>query len=244
MHQHEPAIDRAVGEHGPVGGDPGNAQARPEFVAQVLGQRHRQILGYDGVLGGGAEGPVGLGAVHPHPPTDPACVDTVAHRVDDTGRVTVRDHPGIGHGRAEPATPFLGVAGIDTRHGHPDADLAGTGLRIGQFTDPKHLDSGTLSLVPGRKHGQPSLAPPAPSARPGRSSVRVPADRRLIDRQRQQLLARGADLNRRVHGGAYGKSSKTTPRWSAWRNEDSDGSRQSERPTTWKPSGPRPTLPC
>ena len=66
------AVDRAVGEDRAVGGDAGDAQARAELVADVVGQGDGLVVGYDGVLGGGAEGPVGLGAVDPHPLPDPA----------------------------------------------------------------------------------------------------------------------------------------------------------------------------
>lgn len=66
MDENDPAVDRAVGEHGAVG-DAGDAQARAELVAEVVGESCSPLIGYDGVLGGGAEGPVGLGAVDPHP---------------------------------------------------------------------------------------------------------------------------------------------------------------------------------
>jgi hypothetical protein len=60
----------------------------------VVGQRDGEVAGDDGVLGGGTEGAVGLGAVHPHALPDAARVDAVADGVDDAGGVAVRDHPG------------------------------------------------------------------------------------------------------------------------------------------------------
>jgi hypothetical protein len=58
VHQHELAVHRTVGEHGAVGGDARDAQGCAELVAEVVGQRDGQACGYDGVLGGRAEGPV------------------------------------------------------------------------------------------------------------------------------------------------------------------------------------------
>lgn len=49
MDQHQLAVDRAVGEHGAMGGDAGDAQRRAEFVAEVVGQRDSQADRYDRV---------------------------------------------------------------------------------------------------------------------------------------------------------------------------------------------------
>lgn len=135
VHQNQSTVDRAVREDGAVGGDPGDAQARAEFVVEVVGQGDGLVVGHDGVLGGGAEGAVGLGPVHPHPLPHAPGVDSIAHGVDDSGRVAVRDHPRVRHGRTEPAAPLLGVAGVDARDGDADADLAGARGGVGQFTD-------------------------------------------------------------------------------------------------------------
>ncbi len=155
--QNQSAVDRAVGEDGAVGGDAGDAEARPQLVTEVVGQRCGLVVGYDGVLGGGAEGAVGLGAVYPDPLSDAVDVDLGAHGVDDSGGVAVRDHPREGHGRAEPAAPFLGVAGVDARDGDADADLAGAGDGIREFADVQDIGGGSLVVVPGSKHGGTSV---------------------------------------------------------------------------------------
>lgn len=155
--QDQLAADRAVGEDGAVGGDAGDAEARAQLVTEVVGQECGLVVGYDGVLGGGAEGAVGLGAVYPDPLSHAVDVDPVAHRVDDSRGVAVRDHPREGHGRAEPAAPFLGVAGVDARDGDADADLAGAGDGIREFTDVQDIGGGALVVVPGSKHGGTSV---------------------------------------------------------------------------------------
>ncbi len=137
--QHQFAVDGAVGEDGAVRGDAGDAQARAEVVGQVVGQWDGEVAGDDGVLGGGAEGAVGLGAVHPHARPDVARVDAVANGVDDAGGVGVRDHPRIGHGRADPAATLLGVAGIGAGDGDADTDLTGAGGGVGQLTELEHF---------------------------------------------------------------------------------------------------------
>ncbi len=64
----------------------------------------------------------------------------------------MRDHAGVGHRRAEPAAPLLGVTGVDARDGHADAYLAGAGLGVGQFADVQHVVGRALCVVPGSKH--------------------------------------------------------------------------------------------
>jgi hypothetical protein len=44
--EHELPVDRAVGEDGAVGGDPGDAEARAEVVAEVVGQGDGLVVGY------------------------------------------------------------------------------------------------------------------------------------------------------------------------------------------------------
>jgi hypothetical protein len=91
------SVDRAVGEHGPVSGDPGDPEASAELIGEVVGKQDGQIGGYDGVLGSGAERPIRLGPIHPHPLADPAMINVGADCVDDTGGIAVRDHTWIRH---------------------------------------------------------------------------------------------------------------------------------------------------
>ena len=109
---------------------PGMPRLAPSSSLTWSGSGTARSAGYDGVLGGGPEGPVGLGAVDPHPLSDAALVDALADGVDDAGRVAVRDHPRVGHRGAEPAAPLLGVAGVDTGEAHPNADLARAGVGV------------------------------------------------------------------------------------------------------------------
>jgi hypothetical protein len=129
------AVDGAVGEHGAVRGDPGDAQAGAEFIAEVAGQGHGQVVGDDGVPGGGSEGPVGLRAVDPHALPQPGLVDSGADGVDDADPVAVRDHPREGHRGAEPAAPLLGITGVNPGNAHPDADLPRAGIRDRELAD-------------------------------------------------------------------------------------------------------------
>ena len=69
---------------------PGNAQSRSNVVAEFVWRRHRQAFGDHGELGGGTEGPVGLRTADPHPLSDTALVDCVAHLVDDTRGARMR----------------------------------------------------------------------------------------------------------------------------------------------------------
>lgn len=43
--QDQLAVDRAVGEDGAVGGDAGDAEARPQLVTQMIWQRYGLVVG-------------------------------------------------------------------------------------------------------------------------------------------------------------------------------------------------------
>ena len=131
---------------------PGMPRLAPSSSLRWPGQGHGQVAGDDSALGGGPEGPVGLRAVDPHALPEPAVIDTDANGVDDAGRVAVRDHPREGHRGTEPAAPLLGIARVDTRNAHPNADLARAGIGVPKLADLEHLSGGTLPLIPGRKH--------------------------------------------------------------------------------------------
>jgi hypothetical protein len=90
MHEQRLTADWPVTEDGAVGGDTGNAQSRSNVVAEFVWRRHRQAFGDHGELGGGTEGPVGLRTADPHPLSDTALVDCVAHLVDDTRGARMR----------------------------------------------------------------------------------------------------------------------------------------------------------
>lgn len=121
---------------------------------QMARKGNVQFGGYDGVLRGDTESPVGLGRVDPHALPDTADVDTVADSVDNAGGVAVRDHPRVEHRRAGPAAPLLGVARVDSGDGDTDAHITGAGDQIGQLAHVQHLGGGALLVVPGRKHMQ------------------------------------------------------------------------------------------
>jgi hypothetical protein len=78
VHQDGLAGDGAVGENGPVRGDPRDAQARTGLVAHLIRQVHRLPFRDVGQLRRGPGRPVGLGTVHPYPAADPGRVRAFA----------------------------------------------------------------------------------------------------------------------------------------------------------------------
>ena len=74
------AVDGTVDEDGAVGGDAGDAEAGAELVGHAVGEADGEEVGTTMKLGGGAEGTVGLGAVHPYPLSDADRLDAVADR--------------------------------------------------------------------------------------------------------------------------------------------------------------------
>jgi hypothetical protein len=140
-----------------VSSDAGDAEAGADPVVDLVGQIHCQLVGDDGVMGGGAEGPVGLGAVDPHPLPHPGRVDAGSDLVDHSGSVAVRDHPRVRHGGAEPASAFLRVTWVDAGVPEPDPYLTRPGLGIGQVPDLQHIGGGALLVVPDGARGRPLL---------------------------------------------------------------------------------------
>src|SRR3954468_22584055 len=61
---------------------PGMPRLAPSSSLRWSGGGGGLVVGYDGVLGGGAEGAVGLGAVYPDPLSDAVDVGSGAHGVD------------------------------------------------------------------------------------------------------------------------------------------------------------------
>ena len=162
------AFDRPVAEDGAMGGDAGNAQTRAHLVADVVGERDRLVGGHHGELRGGAEGPVGLGAVDPDALSGPGRVDAVADRVDDARPVAVRDHPRIRHPVADPVAALLRVPGVDARDSDADANLARSRLGVGHLADLQHLRRRARPLVPSCEHpphARPPLRHPAGRSR-------------------------------------------------------------------------------
>ncbi|SFG39758.1 hypothetical protein SAMN02787118_1203 [Streptomyces mirabilis] len=111
----------------------------------------------------------------------------------------------------------------------------GNGVRKGATgTDGRGAAAGAAatssSLTPTRASITRSSASP--------TSVRVTARRRrrVLDRQRQQLLARRADLDTRVHLGPYTNEAKSTLASLAWGNERGRGQQLTSR-TPLRPSG-------
>jgi hypothetical protein len=69
-------------------GNSRNTETRAGLVGDVIGKCNRLPLRHTRQLGGGAERPVGLGAVRPDPLPDPAIIHTIPDRVDYAGAVT------------------------------------------------------------------------------------------------------------------------------------------------------------
>ena len=152
VHQNRFAGDRAVAEHGPVSRDPRNSQARAHLVGDFIDERNGLQVGHAGQLRGGAEWPVRLCAIGPHPLPDPAAVHAVADGVDHAGTVAVRDDPRETHRISKPAGALLRIAGIDAGEANPYPDFARARFGSRQLPDLQHLCRGTLSVVPGRQH--------------------------------------------------------------------------------------------
>lgn len=159
MNEDRRALDRSVAEDSAVGGDPRDAKARSDLVRDAIGQLDGVILGHDGELRGGAEGPIGLGAVDPDALSDAAPGDAVADRVDDARAITVRDHTRVRHPVANPVAALLRITRIDARNRNPDPYLTRARLRIRHLADFEHVRSGSRSFVPSREHPR-HLRPP------------------------------------------------------------------------------------
>ena len=147
-----------------MGGDPWDPETRANFIGDVVRKVHGLVSGDNRQLRSGAERPIGLGAVHPHPPADAGRVDLCADRLDHPGPVTVWDHPRGRHGRAEPAPALLGVARIDAGESNPHADVPWTWLRVGQFPQLKDVGCRPLPVIPSRLHSFPCPLDPTDSA--------------------------------------------------------------------------------
>ena len=155
VHQDRQAVDRPVGEDGPVGGDPRDPQAGADVIADAVGQADSLPGGNDRQLRRGAERPVGLGTEHPHALAGSARVDALACRLDHPGPVTVRDDPGERHLRPQPAAALLRVARVDPGAGDPDPDLTRARLSRGHLADLEHLAGRSLPFVPDCAHPNP-----------------------------------------------------------------------------------------
>ena len=152
MHQHCGVVDGSVAEDSAVRGDPGDAETGADLVGYLVGQVNGKLLRHDGVLGSGAERAVGLGAVHPDTLPDAVPADAVTDGVDGAGAVAVRDDARVRHRGAEPAAALLRVAGVHAGEPHPDADLPGSRLGVGELADLQDVGRGALPLVPGCAH--------------------------------------------------------------------------------------------
>jgi hypothetical protein len=69
----------------------------------------------------------------PHALADPVFGDLLAHCIDDTHAVAVRNDPWKGQHGAANAGARLDVRGIDARPLDAHAHLAGRGVRVGQL---------------------------------------------------------------------------------------------------------------
>jgi hypothetical protein len=132
-----------------VSGDPRYAQAGPELVGDVVGKPGSETGWNDYVLGGGAEGPIGLRTVNPHSLSQAALIDPVSDFVDRAGGVAVRNDERIRHRRAEPTVPFLRVARIHARKPHANPNLTGAGMRVLPLPHMQDIVGGTLTGIPG-----------------------------------------------------------------------------------------------
>src|ERR1700757_1200708 len=94
-------------------GAAGKPETSTHLVVDFIRKRNRLRLRHTRELRRGAERPVGLGAVGPHPLPDPTAVHALPDGVDHTRTVTVRDDPRVAHRGALPAGALLGVAWVD-----------------------------------------------------------------------------------------------------------------------------------
>ena len=124
-----------------------NAQARTRVEADRIGQRHGLVRRNRRVLRGGAERAAQVGLVDPDALADARRIDAVAHGVDDSRAVLVRDHDGKRHLLDAQSAAALGVRRIDRRDVDAHAHLAGAGRGERPLADAKHLPGGPLAFV-------------------------------------------------------------------------------------------------
>ena len=151
-HQHDLAIERAVGEQAAVGGHGRNAEAGALLEGDGIRHPHHVPRGLDGVLGRGPVGAPELGLEEPHSFSDPRLGHARPDAVDDAGAVLVGDDErkadsGGGAGAALP------VRGVDAGRDHADPHLAITRLGVGHLAE-LHDFCGAVLFIPDCLHIQ------------------------------------------------------------------------------------------
>ena len=152
LYKYGAPLDRTRHMDSVVGGDAGDAQARPLFKGDRVRKRNGLGSGDDHLLGSRPERAIALRSVAPNALAYPRLRDVPPNPIDDPGPVAVRNHAGVGHPHPERVLTLLHVAGVDAGDGHPDAHLTRSRLRIWQITDLNDLSGRALPFVPGGFH--------------------------------------------------------------------------------------------
>jgi hypothetical protein len=97
-------------------GDAGDAEAGADVVGNVVRQRDRLVSGNGGVLRGGADGSLGLGAIDPDMLAYKSFGNVGAASIDASRPIAVRNDAGERHRIVQPAGTVLDVTGINPGH--------------------------------------------------------------------------------------------------------------------------------
>src|SRR5699024_12569637 len=138
--------DRAVAEQAVTRGHRGHAEVRAEIVGSLVGQRYGLVLVHHGPFGGGYPLLALRGEPEPHALPDTVGIDSLAHRVDRSGAVLVRNLELVDRARGRAVAGFH-VRGVEP--GHRDVHAHLTRARFGscRLGHTQHVAGGAVRLV-------------------------------------------------------------------------------------------------
>jgi hypothetical protein len=143
----------AVHQHRVHGGQGRYAQAGTGLVRDRIGQCHRLLLRQTDPLAGGTVRPTPGRIPQPDSLTEPVGRHAMAHLVDDTHAVAVRDDARKRHAASAQAMPGLHIRRVDARPKQTHAHLARFGNRLRQLGQLQDLAGTALTFVVGGFHG-------------------------------------------------------------------------------------------
>src|SRR6266567_7008797 len=117
-----------------MSGDAGNAETCTLLQRHALGDLNDLSDKNDGVLGGGSERTVGLSTILPYPPPNPFLRDSIAHCINSTRPIAMRNHTRIRHPYPKCVLAFLDIARIYTGKSDANSNPACLGLWVLHLT--------------------------------------------------------------------------------------------------------------
>src|SRR5713101_3779677 len=130
-----------------MSGDAGNAETCTLLQRHALGDLNDLSDKNDGVLGGGSERTVGLSTITPYPPPNPFLRDSIAHRINSTRPIAMRNHTRIRHPYPKCVLAFLDIARIYTGKSDANSNPACWGCGSCILPTIRDILSSTLLLI-------------------------------------------------------------------------------------------------